>query len=46
MTIKHLLERKGRHVWTIDSDATVLQALAKMADKDAGSLIVMDGSST
>jgi CBS domain-containing protein len=43
MTIKHLLEQKGRHVWTIDPDATVLDAVAKMAEKDIGSLVVMDG---
>ena len=43
MTVKHLLEQKGRHVWTIDPDATVLEAVAKMAEKDVGSLVVMDG---
>jgi CBS domain-containing protein len=43
MTIKHLLVHKGRDVWTIHPDATVLQALAKMAEKDVGSLLVMDG---
>jgi CBS domain-containing protein len=43
MTVKHLLEHKGQNVWTIDPDATVFEALAKMAEKDVGSLIVMDG---
>ncbi len=43
MTIKNLLKEKGRHVWTIDPDATVFDAMAKMAEKDIGSLIVMDG---
>jgi CBS domain-containing protein len=43
MTVRHLLERKGRNVWTIDPDATVFDAVAKMADKDVGSLVVMDG---
>jgi CBS domain-containing protein len=43
MTIRHLLERKGRTVWTIRPDATVFEAVAKMADKDVGSLVVMDG---
>jgi hypothetical protein len=33
MTIRHLLEEKGRNVWTIGPDATVLDAVAKMADK-------------
>ncbi len=43
MTVKHLLEQKGRNVWTIDPDATVFDALAKMAEKDIGSLVVTDG---
>ena len=43
MTVKHLLEHKGWNVWTIDLDATVLEALARMAEKDVGSLVVMDG---
>ena len=43
MTVKHLLEQKGRNVWTIDPDATVFDAVAKMAEKDIGSLVVMDG---
>jgi CBS domain-containing protein len=43
MTVKHLLEQKGRNVWSIGPDATVLDAVAKMAEKDIGSLVVMDG---
>ena len=43
MTVRHLLEQKGRTLWTIDPDATVLNAVAKMAEKDIGSLVVMDG---
>ena len=43
MTVKHLLEHKGRRLWTIDPDATVLAAVAKMAEKDIGSLVVMEG---
>jgi CBS domain-containing protein len=43
MTVKHLLTHKGRNVWTIDPNATVFEALAKMAEKDVGSLVVMDG---
>ena len=41
--IRHLLEQKGWSVWTIGPDATVLDAVAKMADKDIGSLVVMEG---
>ena len=43
MTVKNLLEQKGGNVWTISPDATVFDALAIMAEKDIGSLIVMDG---
>jgi CBS domain-containing protein len=43
MTVKHLLEQKGRNVLTIDPDVTVFDALATMAEKDVGSLVVMDG---
>jgi CBS domain-containing protein len=39
MSVKFLLEQKGRNVWTIDPDATVLDAVAKMAEKDIGSLV-------
>ena len=43
MTVRHMLQQKGRTLWTIDPDATVLDAVAKMAEKDIGSLVVMDG---
>ena len=43
MTVKNLLEQKGGTVWTISPDATVFDALAIMAEKDIGSLVVMDG---
>jgi len=43
MTVRHLLDHKGRNLWTIDPDATVFDALAKMAEKDIGSLVVMHG---
>jgi signal-transduction protein with cAMP-binding, CBS, and nucleotidyltransferase domain len=42
MTIKQLLERKSKCLWTIAPDASVLDAISKMADKDVGSLLVMD----
>ena len=42
MTVKHILQQKGRNLWTIAPDATVFDALAKMAEKDVGSLVVMD----
>ena len=43
MTVRNLLEQKGRNVWTVDPNATVFDALAKMAEKDVGSLVVVDG---
>jgi CBS domain-containing protein len=42
MTIKHLLGQKSRSLCTIGQDATVLEAVAKMAEKNIGSLLVMD----
>ena len=43
MTVKHLLAQKGPNVWSIEPDATVLAAVAKMAEKNIGSLVVMEG---
>jgi len=43
MSVKHLLAQKGRSLWIIEPDATVLDAVAKMAEKDIGALVVMDG---
>ena len=42
-TVRHILEVKGRDVWTIHPDATVLDALRLMADKDVGALLVVEG---
>jgi CBS domain-containing protein len=42
MTVRHILQQKGRNLWTIAPDATEFDALAKMAEKDVGSLVVMD----
>ena len=41
--IRQLLDQKGRKIWSIKPDATVFDAIAKMAEKDIGSLVVMDG---
>jgi CBS domain-containing protein len=40
--IKHLLDRKGRHIVSVVPDTTVLAAITLMADKTIGSLIVME----
>ena len=43
-TVRHLLEHKGTLVQTVSPDATVFDAIAKMAEKDVGSLLVMSGA--
>jgi len=40
--VRQLLDQKGRKIWSIHPDATVFDAIAKMAEKDIGSLVVMD----
>ena len=42
-TVRQLLDQKGSKIWSIHPDATVFDAIAKMAEKDIGSLAVMDG---
>ena len=42
-TVQKLLDQKGRKIWSIHPDATVFDAIAEMAEKDIGSLVVMDG---
>ncbi len=41
-TINDVLRDKGRSVWTIDADASVLDALKLMADKEIGALMVIE----
>jgi CBS domain-containing protein len=42
-TVRQLLDQKGTNIWSIHPDATVFDAVAKMAEKDIGSLVVMEG---
>ena len=42
MTVKQILDEKGRDVWTIGPDAPVFNALRLMAEKDVGALVVQD----
>jgi len=42
-TVKQLLERKGRRVWSIRPDAPVLEALKLMAEHGVGALVVLEG---
>jgi len=42
-TVKDLLKEKGTHVYAISEDATVYEALQKMAEKNVGALMVKRG---
>ena len=43
-SLKQLLDAKGGQVYSIRPDATVLDALKLMAQKDVGALLVMEGT--
>jgi CBS domain-containing protein len=38
--VRHLLDRKGREVWSVDAGAPVLEAIRAMAEKRVGALPV------
>jgi CBS domain-containing protein len=41
--VSAVLNSKGGQVWSVSPDATVFEALRLMAEKDVGSLLVVDG---
>ena len=43
-TVKEILRTKGPEVWSMAPDATVYDALALMADKNVGAVLVMDAN--
>lgn len=43
MTIAAILEKKGREVVTVDAGASVRDAIALLAERRIGALIVLDG---
>lgn len=43
MLIRKILNEKGTQVYDIGPDNTVFEAIEKMADKDIGALLVMEG---
>ncbi len=43
-TVRHILEEKGHRVWSLHPSDKVYDAIKMMADKDVGSLVVLDGS--
>jgi len=42
-TIREVLDRKGRAVLSINSDASVLEAIGKMSEANVGALVIQDG---
>jgi CBS domain-containing protein len=42
-TANDILESKGHEIWSVRPDDTVFDAVKQMADKEAGSLLVMEG---
>ena len=42
LTVRSILKMKGDEVWTVSPDATVLEALHILADKDIGAILVTD----
>jgi len=42
-TVRHLLDRKGRALFSIEPEDPVLEAIRMMADRHVGALLVMRG---
>ena len=42
-TVRDILNTKGHDVWCIGLENTVFEALRRMAEKEVGALVVMDG---
>lgn len=42
-TVTNLLREKDSHIWTIQPEATVFDAIALMAEKNIGAVPVLDG---
>ena len=43
-TIRDILKVKGTDVWCVEPDATVFDALQRMAEKEVGALVVTQGA--
>ncbi|MDH3216215.1 MAG: CBS domain-containing protein [Candidatus Krumholzibacteria bacterium] len=43
-TVRQLLEKKRNDVWSVAPETSVYDAIALMADKSVGALLVMEGS--
>lgn len=44
ITVRQILDRKGNDVWSIESNATIFEALKYMKDKNVGALLVIEDS--
>lgn len=42
-TIRQMLDRKGREIWSVTPETTVFDALTLMAEKNVGGVLVMRG---
>jgi CBS domain-containing protein len=42
-TVREILKVKGTEVWRVNPDATVFEALQRMAEKEVGALVVTEG---
>lgn len=42
-TVKQILDEKGYEIWSVSPEDSVFDALQKMADKNIGALVVLDG---
>jgi CBS domain-containing protein len=42
--VRHLLDRKGRAIYSVKLDDPVLEAIRVMAERHVGALLVMDGA--
>ena len=43
-TVRDILKLKGTEVWCVEPDATVFDALQRMAEKEVGALVVTQGA--
>jgi CBS domain-containing protein len=43
-TVRDILKVKGHNVWCVEVGSTVFEALGRMAEKEVGALVVMDGA--
>ena len=43
-TVKEIIDKKGKEIWSVTSDTTVFDALKLMADKKIGAVLVIEDS--